>query len=226
MSNPWDNSSPTQPTPEWQQYPPQQQYSQPQPKRGGGMVGVLIAVVAVVAVATVSLLGWLLYSSGVFGSSPGSAPAGGTVVVQSTVVETQEAEPEPEEETTTRRTTTTRTTTATPERETQEPVSSIPGLRADGWDDNTITRCGGGESLVYAGRGDNAWITVCDGAGGLTYRSWVFNGNLTEPATQTGPGRFVVDVAPNRIVVDDNVINIYTNGTLANSVPLYEVATR
>ncbi|MDO5669653.1 MAG: hypothetical protein Q4G50_06590 [Corynebacterium sp.] len=222
MSNPWDHNPQTQPTPEYQQYPPQ--YSQAQPKRGGAMVGVLIAVVAVLAIAAVSLLGWLLYTSGVFGSSTSSAPAGGTVVVQSTVVETQEPQPEPEEETTTHRTTTTRTTTATTQRE--APESSVPGLRADGWDDNTITRCGGGESLVYAGRGDNAWITICDGAGGLTYRSWVFDGHLNEPATQTNPGRFVVDVTPNRIVVDYDVVDIYTNGTLANSVPLYDVATR
>lgn len=95
------------------------------------------------------------------------------------------------------------------------------GLTATGWSDNAVTRCGAGESLVYAGRGTDAWVTVCAAGGGMTYRSDVFGGTLNMPVdrhrSNPANGSFTIPASPALIQVEGDQVLVYQDGRLVNS---------
>lgn len=100
--------------------------------------------------------------------------------------------------------------------------SSLPaGLTASGWSDNSTTRCGGGETLRYAGRGGGNWVTVCSSGGSMTYRGNVFDGSLTRAVdagdSNPGAGQFTVPADPSTIVIDGSNLYVYQGGDVVSN---------
>lgn len=97
-------------------------------------------------------------------------------------------------------------------------AAQAAGLTATGWSDNTSTRCAATENLVYAGRDTDAWITVCESNGQLTYRSDIFGGTLAQPVNlgRSNPqlGEFHIDAAPSTIKVVGGGVEVFQNNAL------------
>lgn len=107
-----------------------------------------------------------------------------------------------------------------------EHRTSISGALSYGWAENPSVNCAGNEDLVYAGRGDDAWVTVCRaGDGAMTYRSDVFGGNLTAPVSAAHPaaGQFTVDAAPSVISINNSQLLVHQNGRVVSQAVLDEV---
>lgn len=106
----------------------------------------------------------------------------------------------------------------------QSPAVAIPsaaqqaGLTPNGWSDNAATRCGGNQNLVYAGRDNDAWITVCESGGQMTYRSDIFGGTLTaavDPSrSNPAAGQFYINASPSIIEVVGGGVEVYQGGSL------------
>lgn len=92
------------------------------------------------------------------------------------------------------------------------------GLISSGWSDNTATRCGGSQNLVYAGRDSDAWITVCESNGQMIYRSDIFGGTLSATVDQgrsnPNQGEFYIDASPSIIKVVGGGVEVFQSGTL------------
>lgn len=92
------------------------------------------------------------------------------------------------------------------------------GLTLSGWSDNAATRCSGSEELVYAGRASDAWITVCESNGVMTYRSDIFDGTLTDTVdsgrSNPSQGEFYIDADPSIIRVVGGGVEVYQGGSL------------
>lgn len=92
------------------------------------------------------------------------------------------------------------------------------GLTLSGWSDNAATRCDSSQNLVYAGRDSDAWITVCESNGQMTYRSDIFGGTLTATVDQSrsnpARGEFYVDASPSIIQVVGGGVEVFQGGTL------------
>ena len=92
------------------------------------------------------------------------------------------------------------------------------GLTMSGWSDNAATRCDSSQNLVYAGRDSDAWITVCESNGQMTYRSDIFGGTLTATVDQSrsnpSRGEFYVDASPSIIQVVGGGVEVFQGGTL------------
>lgn len=111
-------------------------------------------------------------------------------------------------------------------RESESVDSSIPGATSYGWADNASVSCRANEDLIFAGRGDNAWVTVCEsGDGHMTYRSDIFGGNLTAAVTGADPtaGQFTVEAAPSVISLNKSQLIVYQNGATVTSAVLTDV---
>lgn len=106
----------------------------------------------------------------------------------------------------------------------QSPAVAIPsaaqqaGLTANGWSDNAATRCGGNQNLIYAGRDNDAWITVCESGGQMTYRSDIFGGTLTATVdpnrSNPAAGQFYINASPSIIEVVGGGVEVYQGGSL------------
>ncbi|WP_279192726.1 hypothetical protein [Corynebacterium stationis] len=92
------------------------------------------------------------------------------------------------------------------------------GLTSSGWSDNAATRCDSTQNLVYAGRDSDAWITVCESDGQMTYKSDIFGGTLTATVDQSrsnpARGEFYVDASPSIIQVVGGGVEVFQGGTL------------
>lgn len=113
------------------------------------------------------------------------------------------------------------TTVAQPAPSTSASSSLPAGLTASGWSDNSTTRCAGGETLQYAGRGGGNWVTVCSSGSALTYRGNVFDGSLTRAVdvSQSSPsaGQFTVPADPSTIVINGSNLAVYQDGEVVST---------
>lgn len=241
MSNSWDtNPWNEQPAPQtreqgWDQPPQTQQWgtAAAPPQRRRGAAGILVALIAVLAVAIAGVVAYL-FLNGNLGGNGVATSSPGTIVVESTVVETAgpvaddagedapEAAPAPAAT----------ATRAQSQPRPQQQSSGLPaaaqsaGLTLKGWSDNSATRCHAAEGLIYAGKGDNAWVTVCGEGGQLTYRSDVFGGTLAMPVdmSQSDPanGYFVIPASPSNILLSGDRVLVYQDDILVASENLPE----
>ena len=111
-------------------------------------------------------------------------------------------------------------------RESEAVDSSIPGATSYGWADNASVSCRANEDLIFAGRGDNAWVTVCESDDGhMTYRSDIFGGNLTAAVTGADPtaGQFTIEAAPSVISLNKSQLVVYQDGVTVTSAILTDV---
>lgn len=241
MTNPWD-SSPNQPGPEHHTPGMQNpwdnpQDARPQPTTPSGKnqpSGLLIGLIVLLALAIIAVLAWLFISGRPGDSTVAETVSPGTV----TVVVTSQLEAPSTTERSTVTVTPTRssiqtTTPTTPQSSArsversatpQPPAAVIPpaaqqaGLTATGWIDNSATRCRGNEDLIYAGRDSDAWITVCESGGQMTYRSDIFGGTLTaavDPArSNPATGEFYVNASPSIIEVVGGGVEVTQDGSV------------
>lgn len=240
-TNPWANvnspATPQNPRPQGppQGPPPGHNYPMaPVPPAAAkkSPVGILMAIIALLLAAILAVLAWFYFSNQSSGDNNAAAEAQPTLSVT----------PAPEEENVAAVTTV--TTVVPPPAEAERdssrittsitPTTSVAGgigaaARADGvtergWADNGVVNCGSGETLIYAARGNSAWVTVCSGGGGQTYRSDVFGGTLIAPVvtSQSNPasGYFTVDASPATIVVRGAGLTVEQNGQVISSADL------
>ncbi|BAC19694.1 hypothetical protein [Corynebacterium efficiens YS-314] len=241
MTNPWD-SSPDQPghehhTPGMQNPWDNPQDAHPQPTTPPGKnqtSGLLIGLIILLSLVVIAVLAWLFIGGRPGDSTVAETASPDTVTV---VVTTQPEAPSATERSTvtvaptpstleTAAPTTSQSSARSVERSTtpQPPVAVIPpaaqqaGLTATGWIDNSATRCRGNENLIYAGRDSDAWITVCEGGGQMTYRSNIFGGTLTatvDPArSNPATGEFYVNASPSIIEVVGGGVEVTQGGAV------------
>lgn len=184
-------------------------------------VVILIAVVVVLLLAVAGVLAYLLVNGTSLDNNARQSPvtATSTVVVEETVspsassgpVQSQSQNQSPQAR-------------PTPSSEPAVPAAArAAGVTSSGWADNASVDCAAGEDLIYAGRGNSAWVTVCEsGSGQMTYRSDVFDGNLTANVTAANPGvgQFIIDAAPSLIAVENDVLRVYQDGAMVSEEQL------
>lgn len=196
-------------------------------------IGIVLGIIVVLLLAIAGVVTYMLVSATSSGSATGSAPitATSTVVVANSAQPPAQRAPEDTWDTATNPDVPAEPSAQpAPRTGTTAPVApSIPagaqeaGVTGSGWVDNPSVNCGANEDLVYAGRGDSAWVTVCESDGGrLTYRSDIFDGSLTAEVTAAdlAVGRFTVDAAPSRIIVEGDVVRVYQDNNLVAEEPL------
>ena len=241
MTNPWDNST-SQPghehhTPGMQNPWGNPQDAHPQPTTPPGKnkpSGLLIGLILLLTLVAIIVVSWLFIDGRPGDSTAGETPSPDTV----TVVVTAQPEASSTSERSTVTVTPTRssiqtTTPTTPQSSarsverstTSQPLTAaIPldaqraGLSPYGWIDNSATRCRGNEDLIYAGRDSDAWITVCESGGQMTYRSDIFGGTLTaavDPArSNPATGEFYVNASPSIIEVVGGGVEVTQDGSV------------
>ncbi|MGP6174997.1 hypothetical protein [Corynebacterium sp. A21] len=104
-------------------------------------------------------------------------------------------------------------------------AAQADGVNERGWASNGAVNCASGEELIYAARGSDAWVTVCEsGSGAMTYRSDIFGGTLTAPvmpgASNPASGRFMVDASPAVINVQGAGLIVEQDGQVISRAAL------
>lgn len=188
-------------------------------------VGVLLAVIAVLLAAILAVLGWFYFSTqGSGGQNTTAAPQTVTTVAEAAgeTLSTMVAPPSPTERDSSRI-----TESITPPTSAAAVIGAearADGVTARGWADNASVNCASGETLIYAARGEAAWVTVCSGGGSQTYRSDIFGGTLTAPVVpgQSNPatGYFTVNAAPATIVVRGAGLTVEQDGQVISAAAL------
>lgn len=211
----------------------------PQPHSPGAVatkrnpIGILVGVIVVLLLAIAGVVTYILVSATSAGTATSSAPATATstVVVADSLLPPAQRAPDHTRDTAVNSPAPVEPSAQpAPRSQSAAPVApAIPagaqeaGVTGSGWADNPTVNCGAAEDLVYAGRGDSAWVTVCEsGSGQLTYRSDIFDGNLTAEVTAADPaaGQFTVEAAPSRIIVAGDVVRVYQDNSLVAEEPL------
>lgn len=237
MTNPWD-SSPNQPGHEHHTPGMRNPWDNPQdattPSGKNQPSGLLIGLIALLALAIIAVLAGLFISGRPGDSTAAETASPDTVTV---VVTSQPVAPGTSERSTVTVTptrssiqTTTPTTPQSSARSVERSTTSQPltaaipldaqraGLSPYGWIDNSATRCRGNEDLIYAGRDSDAWITVCESGGQMTYRSDIFGGTLTaavDPArSNPATGEFYVNASPSIIEVVGGGVEVTQDGSV------------
>lgn len=214
------------------------------PRKKSRVGGFLIGLIMILALAIIAAVAWL-YLSGRIGGGDQEQPGEDDGAIVQTVDPSAEendgsvtdeaenttvsASSEPSQEVSTTAAEEDEEAGATARsverRPSAEPVApDLPeaaqsaGLTLSGWSDNAATRCNNSEELVYAGRDSDAWITVCEANGQMTYRSDIFGGTLTATVDQSrsnpSQGEFYVDAAPSIIEVVGGGVEVFQGGTL------------
>lgn len=102
---------------------------------------------------------------------------------------------------------------------------TLRGVNERDWSGNGAVDCAPGEQLIYAARGDDAWVAVGkSGSGAMTYRPEVFGGTLTAPVTpgsaDPASGRFMVDASSAVINVQGPGLIVEQDGQVISSATL------
>lgn len=195
-------------------------------------VGVLLAVIAVLLAAILAVLGWFYFSTqGAGGQNTTAAPQTVTTVAEAvgeegaavpTTMSTMVVPPPAAERDSNRITENIAPTTSAAE--VIGAAARADGVTARGWVDNSSVNCASGETLIYAARGEDAWVTVCSSGANQTYRSNIFGGTLTAPVVrgQSNPaaGYFTVNAAPATIIVRGAGLTVEQDGQVISSAAL------
>lgn len=195
---------------------------------------ILVGLIIVLALAVIGVVAWL-YLSGRMGSGEQESSGQEEMVAQAVESSSEESsseeadesespsesfseEPSQEEESGAAAHSVGRQPSAKP------VVTQLPdeareaGLTLSGWSDNSATRCTSSENLVYAGRASDAWITVCESNGEMTYRSDIFGGTLVGEVDQSRSnperGEFYVDASPAVINVVGGGVEVLQDGEI------------